>query len=95
MLRNGKPSPAPIPLIEPLTVTLQGEVLKRLNEYREAVFQLSDQGWPDDAKKQNKPDKHRAMYRPQRKRARHGLLDFLCEQGDAQQRANPGSKPQQ
>ncbi|WP_154100826.1 hypothetical protein [Pseudomonas putida] len=61
-------------------------MLNRLNEYREAVFRLSDEGWPEDAKAHNGPDLNRKKYRPQRKRAGHELLDFLCEQAATQQR---------
>lgn len=88
MTQPGKLYPAPIPLMEPLTITLEGEVLKQLNEYREAAYRLSDKGWPEDAKAHNRPDRNRETYRPQRERATQQLLDFLCEQAESQQCAH-------
>jgi len=86
MARHSKPHPAPIHLTEPLTVTLSGHMLERLNEYREAVYRLSAEGWPDNAKAHTGPDSNREHYRPRRANAADCLLNFLIDQADAQQR---------
>lgn len=85
MRRPGQPpTPAPAKLTEPLSVTLSGRDLERLEEYREAVHLLTAEGWHDHAKSGNGPDKHRKKYRTQRDRAMKALMEFLSDQADAQ-----------
>lgn len=93
MARDSKPHSAPIQLTQPLTVTLSGHMLERLNEYREAVYRLSAEGWPYNTKAHTGPDSNREHYRPQRADAADSLLNFLIDEANAQQRLTVAITP--
>ncbi|MGY3257047.1 hypothetical protein [Pseudomonas chlororaphis] len=79
-----RPDKAPAAVLEALTITLQGDDLKHLNDYREAVYLSELKNYPEEAKSGNGPVIHQDRCRKQVEAAKEALAQILSSQADAQ-----------
>lgn len=87
-----RPNKAPAAVLEPLTVTLQGDDLKHLNDYREAVYLSALENYPEEAKSGNGSVIHQKRCRERIDSAKRALAQILSSKADAQLSAS--SRPQ-
>ncbi|WP_166224873.1 hypothetical protein [Pseudomonas atagonensis] len=79
-----RPNKAPVAVLEPLTFTLQGDDLKHLNDYREAVYLSALENYPEEAKSGNGSVIHQERCRQRVDAAKRALAEILSSKADEQ-----------